>query len=233
MNEIIFRSALAFCALLILTRLLGKKQLSHLTFFNYITGITIGNIAAQFSSDKSIKIIEGLVSLIMWTLLTILVEFISLKSGSIRTLLSGEPSIVIKKGKIQPKVMSKMRLSLDHLMTMLRNNNVFSLKEVDYAIIETDGKLSVLKKQAHQTVTRQDMKIPETKALHIPTEIIVEGKIIKRNLLEYNLSYQWVYQELKKAGVNSVKEILYAEIQSDGQLFFDKYEKANTQGSHT
>lgn len=227
MNEIIFRSALAFFALLILTRLLGKKQLSHLTFFNYITGITIGNIAAQFSSDKSIKTIEGLVSLIVWTVLTILVELISLKSGTIRKFLSGEPTIVIKKGKIQPKVMSRMRLSLDHLMTMLRNNNVFSLKEVDYAIIETDGKLSVFKKQSQQAVTRQDMNIPETKNLHIPTEIIVEGKIIKRNLLEYNLSYQWVYQELKKAGVNSVKEILYAEIQSDGQLFFDKYDHAH------
>ena len=224
MNEIVFRSMLAFFALLILTRLLGKKQLSHLTFFNYITGITIGNIAAQFSSDKSIKVIEGLVSLLIWTLLTILVEFISLKSGTLRKILSGEPTIVIKKGKIQPKVMSRMRLSIDHLMTMLRNNNVFSLKEVDYAIIETDGKLSVFKKQSHQAITRQDMNIPEIKALHIPTEIIVEGKIIKRNLLEYDLSYSWLYQELKKADIKSVKEILYAEIQTDGQLFFDKYD---------
>ncbi|AFM00303.1 MULTISPECIES: DUF421 domain-containing protein [Desulfitobacterium] len=226
--DILLRTVLAFFALLILTRLLGKKQLSHLTFFNYITGITFGNIAAGLASDKTVKTMEGLVSLILWTALTILVEFISLKSVKLRKILSGEPTIVIKKGKIQPKVMSRMRLSLDHLMTMLRNNNVFSLKEVDYAIIETDGKLSVYKKQAHQTVTKQDMNIPQTKSLHIPTEIIIEGKIVKKTLLEYDLSYQWVYQELRKAGIDSVSEVFYAEIQSDGQLFIDKYYKEGT-----
>lgn len=225
--DILLRTVLAFFVLLILTRLLGKKQLSHLTFFNYITGITFGNIAAGLASDKTVKTTEGLVSLILWTILTILLEFISLKSGTIRKVLSGEPTIVIKKGKIQSKIMSRMRLSLDHLLTMLRNNNVFSIKEVDYAIIETDGKLTVLKKQELQAVTKQDLNIPETKSFQIPAEIIVEGKIIKRNLLEFNLSYQWLYHELRKAGIHSVSEVLYAELESDGQLFFDKYETNN------
>lgn len=226
--DIIPRTVLAFFVLLILTRLLGKKQLSHLTFFNYITGITFGNIAAELASDKTVKTIEGLVSLILWTTLTISVEFISSKSSKIRKILNGEPTIVIKKGKIQQKVMTRMRLSVDHLMTMLRNGDVFSLKDVDYAIIETNGKLSIFKKQEQQAVTKQDMNISKIKASHIPTEIIIEGKIIKKNLLEYNLSYQWVYQELRKVGINSVSEVLYAELESDGKLFLDKYEKGNS-----
>ncbi|WP_407309678.1 YetF domain-containing protein [Desulfosporosinus sp. SB140] len=224
--DIFPRTLLAFFVLLILTRLLGKKQLSHLTFFNYITGITFGNIAASLASDKDIKTIEGLSSLILWTGLTIFVEFISLKSGIIRRVLNGEPTVVIKKGKIQQKVMSEMRLSLDGLLTMLRNSNVFSIKDVDYAVIETNGQISVSKKQEKQTVTRQDMNIPSATRFLIPTEIIVDGKILKRNLLELNISYQWVYQELRKVGINSVSEVLYAELESDGQLFIDKYENS-------
>ncbi|AET68457.1 putative membrane protein [Desulfosporosinus orientis DSM 765] len=224
--DILPRTALAFFVLLILTRLLGKKQLSHLTFFNYITGITFGNIAAELASDKQITTAEGLASLILWTVLTIIVDFLSLKSGSIRTFLNGEPAVLIKQGKIQHKVMSKMRLSLDELLTMLRNSNVFSIKDVDYAIIETNGHLSVSKKQDQQAATRQDMHIPGSDEFRIPVEIIVDGKIVKRNLQEFNISYQWIYHELRKVGIVSVSEVLYAELESEGTIFIDKYENS-------
>ncbi|MEA4901124.1 DUF421 domain-containing protein [Desulfitobacterium sp.] len=221
--DILLRTILAFFVLLILTRILGKKQLSHLTFFNYITGITFGNIAAELASEKDIKILEGLISLVVWTGLTIIVEFISLKSGRIRRIFNGEPTIIIKKGKIQQQAMSKMRLNLESLLTMLRNCNVFSLTDVDYAIMETDGHLSVLKKPDKQTVIKRDLNIKGGRSI-LPTEIIVEGKIVKKNLLELNISYQWVYQQIRKAGFNSVNEILYAELENDGRLFIDKYE---------
>ncbi|WP_088224847.1 DUF421 domain-containing protein [Desulfosporosinus sp. FKB] len=221
--DILPRTVLAFFVLLILTRLLGKKQLSHLTFFNYITGITFGNIAAELASDKAITSIEGLGSLILWTGLTILVEYLSVKSAAIRRILNGDPTILIKNGKIQRKVMAKMRLSLDGLLTMLRNRNIFSIQDVEYAVIETNGQISIAKKQKKQSVTKQDMNIPSTSFL-IPTEIIVDGKIVKRNLQELNINYQWVYQELRKTGINSVSEVLYAELESDGTLFIDKFE---------
>lgn len=224
--DVLPRTVVAFFVLLILTRLLGKKQLSHLTFFNYITGITFGNIAAELASDKDITTMEGLESLILWTGLTILVEFISLKSGFFRRILNGEPTILIKKGKIQYNVMSKMRLSLDGLLTMLRNNSVFSIRDVDYAVIETNGQISISKKMEHQMITKQDMNIPSSTSFFIPTEIIVDGKLVKRNLPEVNISYQWVYQELRKIGINSVSEVLYAELESDGTLFIDKYENS-------
>lgn len=224
--DILPRTALAFFVLLILTRLLGKKQLSHLTFFNYITGITFGNIAAELASEKGITTMEGLASLILWTALTIIVEYLSLKSGFVSRVLNGEPAVVIKKGKIQQKVMSKTRLSLDGLLTMLRNSDVFSIRDVDYAIIETNGQLSVSKMQDQQTVTRQDMNIIGNTRFLIPAEIIVEGKIVKRNLREFNISYQWVYQELRKSGIRSVSEVLYAELESDDKLFIDKYENS-------
>ncbi|WP_407312152.1 DUF421 domain-containing protein [Desulfosporosinus sp. SB140] len=119
--------------------------------------------------------------------------------------------------------MSRIRLSIDDLLTMLRNNNIFSIKDVDYAIIETNGQISIFKKQGQQTVTKQDINIPITTSFLIPTEIIVDGKIVKRSLREFNMSYQWVYEELRKIGINSVSEVLYAELQSDGTLFIDKY----------
>lgn len=225
-HDIFLRTILAFFVLLILTRLLGKKQLSNLTFFNYITGITFGNIAASLACDKDIKTIEGLGSLILWTVLSIMVEFISLKSGIIRRVLNGEPTILIKKGKIQQKLMAHMRLSLDDLLTMLRNSNVFSIMDVEYAVIETNGQLSVTKKQELQAVTRQDINIPGSLNYQIPAELIVDGKIVKRNLQEFNISHQWLYQELRKAGINSVSEVLYAELESDGKVFIDKFQNS-------
>jgi len=133
---IIFRTSITFLILLIMTRLLGKKQLSHLTFFNYVTGITIGSIAAEIVSKPDMPLVSGLTSLIWWTFLTLLVGYIGIKSAKARIAIDGEPTIVIRDGFIIDSALAKTRLNLDDLSMMLRERDAFSIKEVEYAILE-------------------------------------------------------------------------------------------------
>ncbi|WP_028595279.1 DUF421 domain-containing protein [Paenibacillus assamensis] len=220
--EMIIRATAAFVIILSVTRFLGKKQLSHLTFFNYVTGITIGSIAADIAGETETPFFNGVVSIVWWSVLTILVGFIALKSTKVRILLDGEPTILIKRGKIMKQALYSSRLNLDDLSMMLRENNVFSTKDVNYAILEPDGRLSVLMKEAQQQVTKADMNIAPRKFVYLPSEIIADGKIVYKNLKELNLTEVWVHNELKKHGIRSVEEVLYAEIQQDGSLFIDK-----------
>lgn len=192
-----FSTVIGFIALLLLTRLLGKKQLSQITYFTYITGIAMGNIASEMV-NREVRVIDGITALAVWTLLTYVLEYISLKSATIRVLLDDQPTIVIKKGAIQRKAMASLRLNMDDLSMLLRNNDVFSIEEVDYAIFEPNGQLSVLKKPAMETASKKDLQIPVSERRYMPAELIVDGKLVSKNLKEQNLSREWLAKQLEK-----------------------------------
>lgn len=219
---LLYRITLIFIVLLILARILGKNQMSHLTFFNYITGITIGSIAANMIHEYDESFTEDLISLIWWCILTILLGFIGLKSGKLRQIIDGQPTILIKKGKIMKDALKSSRVNMDDLSMMLRKQNIFSIKDIEYAILEPVGNLSVLKKLQEQQITKSEMNIPISTFKYIPSEIIVDGKIVYDNLKELNLNEDWLNLELNKQNIFSIKDIFYAEIQSDGSLYIDK-----------
>lgn len=220
--QVVVQTVITFFALLTLTRFLGKKQLSHLTFFNYVTGITIGSIAANMVILKTIVFIKFLISLIVWCALTTLISYIALKSGKARTILDGQPTIVIKKGKIDREALATTKINLDDLTMMIRQYQVFSITEIDYAILEPNGMLSILKKPEFQSTQKTDLNIYPSAPAFIPIEIITDGKLLPRNLLEVGKSREWLDNELKKANVKTIQEVLYAEIQPDGNLFIQK-----------
>lgn len=222
--ETSLRTILGFSVLLVLTRLLGKKQLGQLTFFTYITGIAMGNIAGDMVVHRDIKLIDGVSGLIIWAFATYLMEIASLKSSKARVLLDGEPTIIIKKGVIMQKALASQRLNMDDLTMLLRTNNVFSVRDVDYAILEPNGLLSVLKKPGLDGVSKKDMQIEPEVRSYIPTEIIVDGKLVQKNLKELNLGNEWLSQQLQAANVDSVKDVFFAELQSDGSLYISKKE---------
>lgn len=222
--DIAIRTITSFVFLLILTRFLGKKQISHITLFNYITGITFGSIAASTAVDTQISMKNGLIGLIIWTILTFLVGKLSLEFPKIRVLLDGEPTIVIKKGRILEEAMKSMHLNMDDLSMLLREKDIFSISEVDYAILEPHGRLSVLKKVENEHVTKKDMKLSTDPRIYMPTEVIVDGQIVTKNLVDLNLSVKWLEKELRKTGLalSQLNQIFYAELQSDGKIHVDK-----------
>lgn len=223
--ETLLSTTAAFIVLLILTRLLGKKQMSQLTFFNYITGITIGSIAANIVTLEGKHFFQTISSLVWWCLLTYIVDVFILKIPKTRVILDGEPSILIKRGKIQYDILKKVRLDIDNMLIMMREKDVFSVTDIDYAIFEPNGELTIFKKAEKQNTVKEDLNIISNKQFYVPTQIIIYGIIIKNNLKELNLTYDWVYDQLNNNGVDKIADVLYAELQPDGSLYIDIIEK--------
>jgi uncharacterized membrane protein YcaP (DUF421 family) len=225
--EMIFRTTIAFIVLLILARLMGKKQISQLTFFHYVTGITIGSIAAEIAGQQETPFVDGLIAMIWWAVLTLLMSYIALKSKRARVILDDQPTIIMYEGRIVEEAMKKSRLHLNDLNMMLREQSVFSIKDVQYAILETNGNLSVLKKAGQEPATKKDVNAPAPEPKYLPSEIISDGKIVKKNLTELNLTEEWVYDQMKKQGIGKVEQVFYAEIQPDGSLHIDVKSEKN------
>ncbi|MEY2373331.1 DUF421 domain-containing protein [Lysinibacillus capsici] len=221
--QIAVETVATFFVLLAMTRFLGKKQLSQLTFFNYVTGITIGSIAANMVVLSTKDYTKDLLSLVIWCLLTVLISYISLKSGKVRVILDGQPTIVIKHGKIDRRALKSTKINIDDLTMMIRQYQVFSISEIDYAILEPNGTLSILKKPKYQGSQKYDFNINPSTPTFLPIEIISDGKLLPKNLLEVGKSKGWLISELGKANIKNIKDVFYAEIQSDGSLFVQKF----------
>ena len=226
MNEglvVLVRSLVAFISLFIFARFLGKQQLSQLTFFDYVLGITIGSIAASLSVDLSSRAWPHWVGLVTWTVAVFILQWASHKYLILDKYFNDEPTVVIANGKIMENEMKKARYTISDLLEQLREKGVFNLNEVAYAIAETDGKLSVLKKPEHLPASRQDLNltIPE---LGISTELIIDGVIIKDNLYNRNLDEKWLDQKLKGQGLASASQVFFMSIDDAGTLYVDRYE---------
>ena len=216
--EMVFRTTVSFAALLLLTRLMGKKQMSQLTFFHYITGITIGSIAANIAGESEEPFWNGMISLVVWTLLTVLLSFITLKWGGSRMILDNQPTIVIRDGRIDEQAMKSVQLHLDDLNMMLREAGVFTAKDVQYAVLETNGALSVLQKVQQLPATKKDVKAGGGPPQYMPSEIIADGRVNRKNLRLYGLNEEWLLEEIGKHGVSRSDQVFFAQLLEDGTL---------------
>ncbi|MDN4602226.1 DUF421 domain-containing protein [Paenibacillus sp. F6_3S_P_1C] len=216
------RSVFAFLTLIIYTRVLGKQQMGNLTYFDYINGITIGSIAGTFATDLSSKGWIHFVALTIFTLVTIVFQFITLKNRTISKMLDSDPTLVIQNGKILEQNLHKMRVKFDELTMMLRQKDVFDITTLDYAILEPDGSLSVVLKPENQPVTAKDMKMHPAKS-KLMTEIIIDGVLIKQNLEERNKDINWLSEQLKKKKI-TIQDIAFAAILPNDKLYVDLFE---------
>ena len=226
MNEglvVLVRSLVAFISLFIFARFLGKQQLSQLTFFDYILGITIGSIAASLSVDLSSRAWPHWVGLITWTIAVFILQWATQKHLILDKYFNGEPTVVIANGKIMESEMKKARYTVTDLLEQLREKEVFTLSEVAYAIVETDGKLSVLKKPEHMPASRKDLNLTMPD-LGISTELIIDGVVIKENLYNRNLDEKWLDKQLKEQGLASASQVFFMSIDDAGTLYVDRYE---------
>ncbi|GKV66803.1 DUF421 domain-containing protein [Sporosarcina sp. NCCP-2331] len=217
--EMTLRTVLSFVVLLILARFMGKKQVSQLTFFHYVTGITIGSIAANLAGESETPFLNGLYGMILWAVLTIVANYLSFKSIKLRVLLDDKPMIVIENGEIIEGSLRKLRLSFNDLNMLLREKSIFSMKEVNYAIFETNGNLSVMLKTGEEPATKKDVQASSPPPKYIPTEIITNGKVEEKNMRELKLTDVWLTKQLEQQGIARPEQVLYAEIQTDGSLY--------------
>jgi len=173
---VIVRAFIGFFSLLIFARIIGKEQISQLNFFDYVLGITIGSIAATLTTDLSSKAWPHWIGLLTWCALGYLMEIISTKWRYAAKYLEGEPAIVIMNGKIMENVLRKMKYRISEVLELLRNKGVFDVTQVDFAIIEPNGQISILLKPEHQPLTPKDMKIAVSPT-GISTELVYITKL--------------------------------------------------------
>jgi len=219
---VLVRAIISFFTLLIFTKILGKQQISQLTFFDYILGITIGSIAASLTTDLSSRAWPHWIGLLSWAALGYLMDYITMKWRYAAKYIEGEPTIVIMNGKIMEETLKKMKYRVSDIMELLRNKNVFDPAQVDYAIIEPNGELSVLKKPEYEPVTARDMKLNNTSP-GISTELIYDGVLIQENLKQLDKDEKWLLNQLKKQGINDLSEVFIATLNPAGSLYVDTY----------
>jgi uncharacterized membrane protein YcaP (DUF421 family) len=224
--EIAVRSLSAVFILFVLTRILGKRQISQLTFFEYITGITLGELAGFISTDLEAHYMYGLTAMLVWFLVPLSLELLTLKSMRLRKWLDGKNTVFIKEGKVQENNLKKERYTSDELMEQLRKKNVFNLADVEFAVLEASGDLSVLLKRENQPLTPKHLGItaaPEREA----HEIIIDGKVMNEALAESGLSRAWLDAELEKIGVTQ-QNVFIGQVDSYGSLYVDLYDDKPT-----
>lgn len=217
------RGTIAYLTLLVLTRLMGKRQVSQLTFFDYIVGITIGSIAGTLTTDLKVEPSVHWVGLLTWTLWTMVLGVVCVRSRRVRRFVDGEPTLVIQNGQILETHMERMGYTLDDLRMQLRENGVFNLAEVEFALLEPNGKLSVLKKSQLVPVTPADLKIP-TRYKGLAVELIVDGQVIDSNIAQVDLDHGWLEEQIRARGYR-IQDINYAELDTDGGLYLDLKDK--------
>lgn len=220
---VIIRSLIGFFSLLIFARLIGKEQISQLNFFDYVLGITIGSIAATLTTDLSSRAWPHWVGLLTWVVLGYLMELISTKWRYAAKYLEGEPTIVIMNGMIMENVLRKMKYRVSEILELLRNQGVFDVSQVDFAIIEPNGQISVLLKPEYQPLTPKDMKISVAPS-GISTELVYDGIIIEENLRQLDKDKKWLISQLKMQGIKDVSEVFLVTLNPAGSLYVDKYE---------
>ena len=216
------RSILFAGVLFAITKLIGKKQISELSFFEYVSGITIGSIAGEIIMGLDNHWASGILSILIFGLVTLFADILSLKSKSFRDFFEGKGTIFIKDGKILEDNLKKERYSIDDLSSLLRQKNVFKAADVEFAVLEPRGDLSIMLKKENQPLTPKDLQLvlPQEKE---PQTVIMDGKILNDPLAESGKTRKWLDMEIEKLGL-TLDNIFLGQIDSFGELTVDIFD---------
>ena len=217
MNECINiagRTIVVIIILFFLTKLLGKKQISQLSLFDYIIGITIGSIAADISLDLEKNFIAGLLCIVIFVLVSYLISILTMKSIKARRFFTGVPTVLVEKGKIIESGLKKCKLDINELLAEARINGYFDLEEIDYALMEINGNISFLPREKEKPVTKKDMKIKCDKS-GLTVNGIIDGKYMENNMKAIGKDKEWLEHEIKVQGYEDYDNILLATIDTN------------------
>ncbi|MDP5274695.1 DUF421 domain-containing protein [Chengkuizengella axinellae] len=208
---------IGFLLLFLMTKILGKTSINQVTPFEFISALVLGELVGNAIYDEDIGFGYILFAVFVWGLLMYIAEMLELKFLKLRGFLEGNPSIVIRNGIVDRNELKKNKMSINQLQTLLRQKDVFSVHEVEYALLEANGTLSVLKKSLYATTTQQDLDM-HPRPSYLPVTFIIDGEPLIDNLKATGFDENWLQDELKKINQNSVKEIFFAEWQQDEGL---------------
>ena len=214
--KVILTSVLSAAAIFAIAKILGHKQMSQLDFFDYITGITIGSIAAELATELE-KPWKPLIAMIIYGTITLALSIITSKFPRTRKFINGTPTVIMSGGKLYRKNFKKAKLDLSEFMVMCRQEGYFNLLDISTAIFEYNGRLTILPKAEKRPVNPGDMNIIPP-AESNDTEVIMDGRILEGNLKRLGLDLVWLDKELKRQGYKNAKEIFLGICDNNNQL---------------
>ncbi|MCY8235077.1 DUF421 domain-containing protein [Priestia endophytica] len=213
---------IGFFVLFVLTKLLGRNQFSQITPFDFISALVLGELLGNAVYDEEVNVQKILFSITIWGILIFSTEMLTQKFKKLRKTLEGEPTIVIHKGMLKYESLKKSKLDLNQLQNLVRQQGYFSLEEVEYAILETNGMVSVLPKSSYDIPKRSDLNLL-SKPANLPVTLIIDGEVVYDNLKEAGFDEEWLKGQLAAKNVFDYKEVLFAEWREGKPFYIRKY----------
>lgn len=224
---IIPRSIFSLFTLFLVTKIIGKKQVSELSLFDYVIGISIGNFTAEMTMNLDGQYLNGIVAIIVFGLSSYIVSIVTMKSIVLRRIIIGVPTIIIQNGKIIEKNLKNVKLDINDLLEQCRGNGYFDLNEIEYAIMEANGKISIMPKSDYKPLTPKDMNL-KIKKIGLCANIIIDGNFMEKNIKNMHKTVAWVEKELKIKGYKNIDNILLATLDIEEKItIYDKNENVN------
>jgi uncharacterized membrane protein YcaP (DUF421 family) len=220
--DITVRSLIFVVVLFLITKWLGKKQISELSFFEYVSGISIGSIGAEVSMGLERNIFNGIIGIVIFAAIPFLAGLLSLKSKAFRDFIEGSATVFIKDGKVMEDNLKKERYSTDELLELLRKKDVYQVADVEFAVLEATGDLSVLLKKENQPLTAKDLNIAVA-SIKEPQTVIMDGELLDEPLATIGRSRAWLHTELEKLGV-TIENVFLGQVNSYGELTVDLFD---------
>ena len=218
-----FRAIFLYIVVLAVMRLMGKREIGQLQPFELAISIMIADLAATPMTETGIPITNGIMPILGLLVMHLIISMINIKSTKAREIICGKPSILIFRGKIDQKVLKKERFTINELEERLRDNNIFNIGDVEYAILETSGQVTVIPKPNKRPATPEDFNI-EPKYEGIPYDLVVDGKVEYENLKKIGKNYTWLQRQTEKFGIKP-EEALIVTIDGDNNFYCQAIEK--------
>ncbi len=222
MLVLVVRTLILYSIVITAMRIMGKRQLGELQPSELVVAIMISDLASVPMQTIDIPLLSGILPVLTLVVAEVITSYLSLKSKKIRKFLSGEPSIVIYNGHINEGELARLRFNIDDLLEELRANNCHDVSDVEVAVIETSGKLSVIPKDKARSVTVEDMGLKNVRCDGLPYTIVSDGTLNNDELVRSGKTMGWFEKEIKKQGIDSVKEIFIASLDAEDELFIQK-----------
>lgn len=209
---------IGFFALMLVTKMLGRASISQATPFDFVASLVLGEFVGGAIYDPKVDLFRIIYVIVLWGALIFLIDFIALKFNKSRGIIESVPAILINNGIINRKELKKHRIDVNRLQSLLRDKDIFSLREVEHAILEPNGKINAIKKPMYDSVKRQDLDLPP-QSVSIPITLVSDGVPIKNNLKQIGKESKWLEGELLKRNIHNVRDVMICEWRQEDGLF--------------
>lgn len=225
MLVVVIRTLILYASVIVAVRIMGKRQIGEMQPSELVVAIMISDLASVPMQSVEIPILSGIIPVFTLIVAEVFSAFLSLKSKTVRRLVTGEPSIVIRDGRINERELARQRFNLNDLLEQLRISGYPDISRVDTAVLETNGQVSIVPKPGARAATVEDLKIKNAEREAIPFMLVSDGKINEPELLRSGKSRRWLENEIKKRGIGEIEEVFAASLNSGGELFVQKKER--------